>query len=388
MPNFNRNRTLYAYKPQAAEAVLDAPPKMPGRWTIRKILKRLALLLVTACLVWAGWIGWKFYRAEARLTGNNNPLSLFGALRPAKLKQTNGRVNILLAGYSVDDPGHAGSNLTDSIMIISVNTTTKQGLVLSVPRDLWVKIPGEGHAKINAANNEKDFSAAGYPAGGIGQLEQIIETNLGIDINYYALVNYSAFKQGVDAVGGVSVNIQSSDPRGLYDPNANKLKLPNGWVTLNGQKALDLARARGDNYYAYGFPKGDFDRTAHQRQLLFALKDKATTGGVIANPLKLTQIADAIGNNVKTDMQVNELQSLYTLTKDINNSSLKSYGLDNINNKQLLTGYTSYNGQAALIPVGGIDNFTTIQSVLQTLFASQAQTQTNGAGNGSSSTGQ
>jgi len=106
-------------------------------------------------------------------------------------------------------------------MIISIDTKNNKAFLLSVPRDLWVDIGDNGHGKINEAyvdGQNNHFSDNGYPAGGMGQLQQVIENNFGLTINYYALVNYNAFRDAVNAVGGIDVVIKSTDPRGLYDP--------------------------------------------------------------------------------------------------------------------------------------------------------------------------
>lgn len=345
-------------------------------WNRRKVIKVSLLTLLCAILLAGGWLGWKVYHGLARATNNNNPLSLLGAFKPVPLKNTDGRVNVLLAGNSVDDPGHEGASLTDSIMVLSIDTRTKQASMLSIPRDLWVSIPGEGHQKINVAGTIDDFRASGYPSGGMGQLEQIITQNLGIPIHYYALVNYSAFRDLVSAVGGVKVNIQSEDSRGLYDPNIAKvdggpLKLANGPQVLDGQTALNLARARGESYRAYGFPKSDFDRTNHQRQILLALKEKLTTTAVWTNPLKISQLADAVGKNVKTDFKLAELQTLYHYTKGVNDSNIASFNLNDLKkDATLLSNYTAPNGQAALIPAAGLDDFSQIKIALNRLFSS------------------
>jgi hypothetical protein len=168
-------------------------PKRRAVWSTwsrkRKIVtSTLALLLIGFSL--GGWYG-------ARLIGNldkafhGNVFSDAQALfSQVKLKgEAQGRVNILVAGDSSDDPGHAGADLTDSIMVLSIDTQNHTAFMLSIPRDLWVNIPGLGNQKINAANDVTDFSAAGYPSGGMGQLEQIVQTDLGIPIDYDALVN-------------------------------------------------------------------------------------------------------------------------------------------------------------------------------------------------------
>lgn len=128
-------------------------------------------------------------------------------------------------------------------MVVSLDTKNHTGFMLSIPRDLYVDLGGSwGHQKINAANEVSSFRQAGYPAGGMGQLEQVVQNELGIPIDYYALIDYTAFKDAVNAVGRITVTIQSSDPRGLYDAYTN-LKLPNGQVTLTGNEALELARS-------------------------------------------------------------------------------------------------------------------------------------------------
>lgn len=348
-------------------------PKLTG---YKRILKWGGLSLATTLVIFGGLFGWRIYRSIAHITNNNNPFSLFGAFSDTKLKgQDSGRVNILLAGNSTDDPGHAGASLIDSMMVLSIDTKNNQAFIISIPRDLWVNIPSLGYEKINATGTVTDFKANGYPDGGMGQLEKTLHDYLGLDVGYYALINYTAFRDMVNAVGGISVNIESTDSRGLYDPNISKaeggpLKLSNGWQQLNGQAALNLARARGDNYYAYGFPASDFDRTNHQRQMLLALKDKASTLSLLTDSTKITNLFDAISKNVTTDLKLNEIVALYKLTKDIDPAKIQSYNLNNINDQQLLVNYTSPSGQSALSPAAGVDDFTAIKKVLQKLMSS------------------
>ncbi len=363
-------------------ATTAALPQTDGsgrRYSVRRFFKRLFLMILVVGLAAGGWLGWKFYQDTSKLTGDNNPLSWLSALSSTTLKQSNGRVNILLAGYSIDDTGHSGSQLTDSIMILSVNPTDKSAVVISVPRDLYVDIPGYGYSKINAAyeyGQDNDFNEAGYAAGGMGLLQKTLSQDFGMQFNYYSLINYTAFKDAVNAVGGVSVTINSQSAKGLYDPNTN-LRLANGIVTLNGQQALDLARARGEGYGSYGFVRGDFDRTMHQQMLLVALKDKASSAGVISNPLKIGALADALGNNVKTDMTVGEIQSLFSIAKNIQDSDITSITLNNFNGQNLLASYQTRYGQSALIPADGIDDYSTIQTNIKaTLYPDSASTDT------------
>jgi polyisoprenyl-teichoic acid--peptidoglycan teichoic acid transferase len=332
--------------------------------------KRTFIVFAILALLVGGWVGGKFIYNFQKLFGGN----IFGVLSATKLKgEDQGRVNILLAGNSADDVGHNGGELTDSIMLISVDTKNNKAFLLSIPRDLWVDIPGEGHAKINEAYVDGEatkFDEKGYTEGGMGLLEKVVEDNFDIDIHYTSLVNYKALKEAVDAVGGVDFTVKSSDPRGIYDPNIDYVtrkplvKLSNGTHHLNGQQALNLSRARGNHYRSYGLPAGDFDRAANQRQLMIALKNKAVSAGTLANPAKLSSLSDAIGRNVKTTFSVSEVRRLYDISKKINSNNIQSLSLNDANGKNLLESYNA-RGQSALIPALGVDEYYDIQQFLR-----------------------
>ncbi len=369
--------TLPAYGVPLAGAQPQVQAAPHTRRSVKKWLKRILISILIIVLLAGVYVGAKFLINASKTFGGN----LFGLVQNDKLEgEDQGRVNILLAGNSADDAGHAGGDLTDSIMLISLNTKDKTAFVVSIPRDLWVDIPGHGYSKINAAyvyGKSDKFSQSGYAVGGMGLLEKVVEQNFDVTINYYALVNYTALRQAVDAVGGVDVTIKSSDPRGLYDPSADYstrkpygplVKLTNGVHTLNGQQALNLARARGDAYGSYGYAQSDFTRTANQRLLLAALKDKATSAGVATNPVRLGSLLDSIGNNVQTDFKTTEVRRLVTLSQQIPSSSITSVSLNSANGKNLLASYRTYNGQSALVPAAGVDDYSDITAYLDKLL--------------------
>jgi len=345
----------------------------------RRLTKRGALVVLALFVISGGWLGWKVYANMSKIFGDKNPLHVLSAFKPVPLKgQDTGHVNILLAGNSSDQGDHGGASLIDSIMLVSVNTNEHTAFMLSIPRDLWVDVPGSGYGKINTTGAVTTFNESGYPKGGIGALEKTLSENLGVAINYYSLVNYSAFKDSVNALGGIDVNIKSEDARGLYDPSfrgneGGPLKLANGVNHLNGQTALNLARARGDPYNgvygAYGFPNSDFDRTEHQRQMMLALKDKAISMKVLSNPSKVGKLMDSVGDNVKTDFELNELASLYYLMKDVKTSNIQSLSLNDAEGKNLLANYNA-NGQSALMPAAGVDDFSDIKKFINKNFNS------------------
>lgn len=349
----------------------------------KKILKWTLIILVSAILAVGLYLGGKLIYNSIKLFGVDGTLDGFSST-PLR-GEDEGRVNFLLAGNSSDQEGHGGAELTDSIMIASLGTADNTGFLLSVPRDLYVNIPGYGYAKINEAyqaGENMGFSEPGYPEGGMGLLTKVISDNFGLEMHYYALVNYTALEEAVNAVGGIDVTINSTDPRGLYDPSRDLatgnplVDLPNGTVTLDGHQALNLARARGNSYGSYGYATGDFTRTENQRLIITALAAKAASAQTLANPVKLGELFDTVGRNVKTDMTLGEVRRLHEILQNIPSESIKSVGLNDVNGDNYLASYTTNSGQSALIPAVGIDDFSQIQAYIKKLIAPPVQTET------------
>ncbi|HSX35399.1 MAG TPA: LCP family protein [Patescibacteria group bacterium] len=376
--DLNRQLPNYVYQPgRPTLEEMMRPDRKKRHFSWKRFFKWSSLTVGIVVLLAGGWVGWKILHNEIKLFGWRG---LVGLVQNVKLKgEDSGHVNILLAGNSADDPGHDGANLTDSIMIVSIDTKNNRAFMLSIPRDLYVNIPNVGYGKINEVFEDgqvQHFSQAGYANGGMGLLEEVISENFGITPNYYALVDYAAVRDAVNAVGGVTVNIQSSDSRGLYDPSpdlSNNYKplvnLPNGNDVLNGVQALGLARARGDSYGSYGYLLSDFTRTQNQRLILLALKSKATSLSVLSNPVKIGDLFDSVGSNVHTDLKLGEVKRLYSLMKNISNANIRSEGLNDVDGDSLLTNYTTDSGQSALIPADGLDDYKAIQAFIQKLLA-------------------
>jgi LCP family protein required for cell wall assembly len=355
----------YGQNPSAYSGNKPNVKKSKKKWSRKRKVVTSILVVLVLILGIGGWFGSRILGDLNKIFHGNIFSDVQALFSTTRLRgEAQGRVNILLAGYQ--GTGSPEGPLTDSIMVVSLDTRNNTAFAYSIPRDLWVNVPGMGRQKINAANTVTNFSKPGYFKGGMGDLQWIIENDLGIPIQYYALINYNAFEQAVNAVGGITVNIKSPDPRGLYDPNVNKahggpLRLPNGPVKLDGLQALALALARGDSPYAYGFPLSDINREQHQRQELIALEQKALSAGVLSNPLKVTHLFDAIGNNVRTDLSLADALRLVQLSKKVNINNIKSYGLNYSGSNALLKTYLTSNGQDALIPAAGYGNYSQIK---------------------------
>lgn len=376
-PNYNTLMDT-TYQPTSARAKKVATPtpvqKEPVEkkrfWTWKKRLLLVLLLLIAPFLIIGLWDLRNFSQATSKLFGTSNA---FGILAQKPPKSTDGRTNILLIGYSADDPEHAGATLTDSIMVLSLSKD-KENYMLSIPRDLYVTIPGEGRAKINEAYQDGErsgFSEEGYPNGGVGLLQKTISEKFGMEIHNYAIIDYGAVRGIVDALGGITVNIQSPDERGIYDPNfqpheGGPLELTNGEHTIDGETALRLTRARGATAGSYGFPQSDFNRTQNQQLVLAAIKSELDWK-LVLDPRKNSKIFSALGDNVETDVALSEVIPLYRMFAKTPDTQMRSVVLNDINGQNLLRGYRTPYGQSALIPAAGINNYSDIQAAIDSL---------------------
>lgn len=296
--------------------------------------------------------------------GGDGALALNSQVDPTLLNgEGDGRVNILLLGKGGDN--HPGGDLTDSILIASIDPLGKEASLLSIPRDLYVKVPDYWSMRINAVYstgkqralsvNEEDAGAA--EKAGIKLLEGIIETNIGIPINYYMMVNFDAFQEAVDAVGGIDVTVKEPlyDYVQAWDNGGNPLIAGEGLQHFNGKKALLYSRSRSSS--------SDFARGERQREIVVGLKDKVLKLGTFSNPLTVTKLLDAIGNNVTTSLSLGEIMRLYEISKTIKTSSIASLGFTDEPNVLVKT--ANINGQSVVVPRRGQDDFGEIQSFVR-----------------------
>ena len=325
-------------------------------WLSRHWKQILALFLLASVSVGGIYAITLFNKANSTVATITNSGTVVDLLTSEALGGEDvGVSNILIAGNSSDDVGHGGATLTDSIMVASINTATNKMTLISIPRDFWVSVDGYGSMKINAV----------YTIGGMDLLQSTVEEILGITINHQVLINYAAFQQAIDAVGGIDITIESSDSRGIYDPNMN-LILTNGTQHLDGATALKLARSRNvptyDGRVAYGLPNGDFDRILYQRKIAMALMAKISASTILTNQTKLISLMDSLSGNVTTNLSASQLRRLYDLSKILTNTS--SISIRGEEGNYLLSDYYSSNGQSALIPSIGAGIYTDIQTYI------------------------
>lgn len=274
---------------------------------------------------------------------------------PAPMVDPN-RINVLLLG--IDRRGGTGWGYrTDTIMIVSVDPVNKTAVMLSIPRDLQVEIPGYGEDRINVAN-VYGYSR-NYPGGGPALLKRTIEANFGIPINYYIMVDFQGFEKIVDILGGIDVNVpralhdtQFPDPR-PGDPYGMKTVHFNaGWQHMNGQRALEYARSR--------MSTSDFDRAKRQQLILLAIREKALSLNMIP---KLPSLVETMGSMVRTDMTLEEMVELARLAPQVDGANVQQVVLE----KPYVYGYRRPDGAAVQLP-----KWDLIHQLVVDLFGSPA----------------
>lgn len=214
----NSLKELDAKKPQTSR---DKRKKAGKK---HRKLKIIILVVVVLIIIIGGFLLYKAWVNAGRVLGNGNLIDLFQN-QPLKT-DAHGRSNMLILGTTDDDPDHPGATLTDSMMVLSVDQKKHDAYMFSIPRDLYVQFGRACNAGYAGKINEYFDCVA---KGNSDQAEkqrmdasrEFIGKIFGMDIQYVAHVNAQVIKDAVNAVGGVTVNVQSDDPRGVFDPSVD-----------------------------------------------------------------------------------------------------------------------------------------------------------------------
>lgn len=217
----------------------------------------------------------------------------------SQVKSDNGRTNVLVMGTAGKD--HAGGDLTDTMILVSVGLVNPSITMISIPRDIWIP---EIRAKINSS----------YHYGGLSMSKSSAETVLGIPVHYTVLLDFSGFKDIVDVLGGIKVNVEHGFTDNIY-PIAGKENdlcdgdmtfkcryesitfLP-GVQTMNGETALKFVRSR----HAEGDEGTDTARSARQQKVISAIENKLMDPKVYLNPKKDLAIWKVVMSSLETDI--------------------------------------------------------------------------------------
>ncbi|MGB3905259.1 MAG: LCP family protein [Anaerolineae bacterium] len=227
------------------------------------------------------------------------------------------RVNILLLGVD-QRPREEGPWRSDTMIMVTVDPKSMTAGALSIPRDLYVEIPGYGERRINMAHFLGD--AYDYPGDGPGLTMKTLEYNFGFPIHYYIRINFQGFRETVDYLGGITINVEEEIwdyryPDGQY--GYATVHIPAGVQVMNGRMALQYARTRHGGT--------DFDRLRRQLQVLLAIREKALRLELIP---RIPILARTMGHTVRTNLQLGEVISLAQIATQIDAEDIRFAVID------------------------------------------------------------
>jgi LCP family protein required for cell wall assembly len=237
------------------------------------------------------------------------------------------RLNILLIGADEQEGGHN----TDTLIVVSIDPVTKQVAMFSLPRDtVNVPIPsgparnvwGRDYAnKINSFfvnnRNRSDLWPGNDRTRGYNALKSVMSELYGLDVRYFVEVNFEGFKKVVDAMGGVTINVQMPVVDDRFPGStgrAQRLYIPSGIQHMDGEQALRYARSRNTST--------DFDRGARQQRVLLSMREQVDPQNLIP---RLPELIDALKSAVRTDIPLDQIDEMLGLASGVDTSNIRSF---------------------------------------------------------------
>lgn len=249
-------------------------------------------------------------------------VSLIRGSSSGLIGERNDRVNILLLG--IGGEGHDGPLLTDTMIIASIQPSTRRAALISIPRDLVISVNGT----IEKANAINAFAESRERGSGGRATREALERVLGIAIPYHIRVDFSGFAGLVDDLGGVDIVVEHTLDDSRYPIEGNEdasweerfehLVIPAGRQHMDGALALKYVRSR----HAIGVEGSDFARGRRQQRLLLAVRDRALTTATIINPRRVLALLDAWQKHVDTNLAPQELYQLSTIGLGVDSAAL------------------------------------------------------------------
>jgi len=270
----------------------------------KKSSKIIMVVLILAVVAGGAWYYW-----------NSTNIS---TLVPDRKSNPNGwlvdetRINILLIGADTFEEGYDVGR-SDSMIVTGIDLESGEISMLSIPRDTYVEIEGHGHNKINSA----------YSYGGVDLLSSTIENLLGIPIDYYAKTDFAGFREIVDLLGGIDIDV---DKRMYYHTYDGLIDVEPGLQHLDGEKALQYVRFRHESM-------GDISRTERQQIFLLAVYEAATSPENIS---RLPEVMSSFLKVLETDLTNSQLTRLSSIAR--------RFDTENIRHSTLPGWFWNYNG--------------------------------------------
>jgi len=286
--------------------------------------------------------------------------------------EKNDRINVLLLGIGGED--HEAGYLTDTIILASFSPSKNKSrrfasdsdklAFLSIPRDLFIKMPRENyHTRINAVKYRADQKQG----NGIEILQEAISEITGIEINYYMIFDFSKFEELIDELGGIDIELKEP----VYDPKFPRgesegyetFQLSAGAHHINGDTALKLARSRHSVW-------GDFDRAARQQEILKAIYDKIWRGeeSSINNIKKMFSLWNYFRNNIETDIGILEIRRMLEISQNIKNIAIINQALTSKPDGELINARVKMPDGVAMVLLPKDESYNEIQEIAEDIF--------------------
>jgi polyisoprenyl-teichoic acid--peptidoglycan teichoic acid transferase len=227
-----------------------------------------------------------------------------------------GRVNIILLGLD-RRPNDGEGTRSDSMLLLSIDQDSQTANMMSIPRDLWVKVPGYGNNRINTSYFFGDQTRPGK--GGPPLVKETLKQNFGVEVHYFVEIDFNGFRSIIDALGGVIIDVKKPLIDYEYpteDFGIKRLYIPAGLQRMNGQTALEYARSRHAD--------SDIGRNQRQQEVLLAIREQGINLGLLTN----TQLQNALIGTVKTDMTAGDIFSLGRLAATMRRDTIKQFSID------------------------------------------------------------
>lgn len=318
------NQTITA----TTEAVQSSPPPKKKKW-LKIILGLIGLTIL-------GLLAFMFIRtsniAGKIFVGGNTSLygKISGILQSQMggaelIGEKTGQINLLLLG--IGGPGHDGPYLSDTIILAQLKPQENKVTLTAIPRDFLVNTKELGQRKINAVFAESYQRTNNWDEAG-KSIREVVGKISGLDIPYFAVIDFKGFEQTIDLLGGVDVTIDQTFTDNTF-PDDKLGYLPAvtftaGQEKMNGERALIFARSR----HALGNEGSDFARSQRQQKIIQAVKAKVVELNIVADAGKINKIFSVIGERFHTNLTPGELLKLYGLVKDYGNEAISSINLD------------------------------------------------------------
>lgn len=243
----------------------------------------------------------------------------------APLENTDGKTNILILGIAGGE--HAGSDLTDTMMVLSLDTKAHRIAMISIPRDIW-------------SDTLKDRVNSAYHYGGAVVARVIAREVVDLPVHYVLLIDFFGFEEVIDLVGGVKVNVPQSftdpdfpiagreedlcdgDPE--YRCRYEEVSFEQGPQEMSGERALMYVRSR----HAEGEEGSDFARSRRQQDVMVALKEKLMRPEVYLSPTKVRELLRAFDNATETDLRIGELGTIGKIISRISGDHIRRISLE------------------------------------------------------------